>query len=120
VIVKLCLWWFSLNKSVALTSLAWGLFFVLIGVSWMANEYYGVPIVPYVALGAGVLLIGLNLARTGLGMRLSKFSLFIGIVALAFGGTALIGYELPLVETIIVLIGLFIIAEAARSLTKSR
>jgi hypothetical protein len=117
---KSCLWWFSLNKSVALTSLAWGLFFVLIGLSWIANEYYKISVVPYVALGAGIILIGLNLARTGLGMRLSKFSLFIGIVAFAFGGVALMGYELPLFETIIVLIGLFIIAEAARSLTKSR
>ena len=102
----------------ALTSLAWGLFFVLIGLSWAVSNV--VDVVPYVALGAGIILIGLNVARTGLGMRLSKFSLFIGIVAFAFGGVALMGYELPLFETIIVLIGLFIIAEAARSLTKSR
>jgi apolipoprotein N-acyltransferase len=117
---KSCLWWFSLNRNVALTSLAWGLFFVLIGLSWIASEYYKISVVPYAALGAGIILIGLNLARTGLGMRLSKFSLFIGIVAFAFGGAALMGYELPLFETIIVLIGLFIIAEAARSLTKSQ
>ena len=115
---KSCLWWFSLNRNVALTSLAWGLFFVLIGLSWAVSNV--VDVVPYVALGAGIILIGLNVARTGLGMRLSKFSLFMGIVAFAFGGVALIGYELPLFETIIVLIGLFIIAEAARSLTKSR
>jgi hypothetical protein len=110
----------DMNRNVALTSLAWGLFFVLIGLSWIASEYYKISVVSYAALGAGIILIGLNLARTGLGMRLSKFSLFIGIVAFAFGGVALIGYELPLFETIIVLIGLFIIAEAARSLTKSR
>ncbi|MDH5266678.1 MAG: hypothetical protein OEW62_03250 [Candidatus Bathyarchaeota archaeon] len=107
-----------MNRNVALTSLAWGLFFVLIGLSWAVSNV--VDVVPYVALGAGIILIGLNVARTGLGMRLSKFSLFMGIVAFAFGGVALIGYELPLFETIIVLIGLFIIAEAARSLTKSR
>jgi len=107
-----------LNKSVALTSLAWGLFFVLIGLSWAVSNV--VDVVPYVALGAGIILIGLNVARTGLGMHLSKFSLFIGIVALVFGGAALMDYRLPLFETIIVLIGLFIIAEAARSLTKSR
>ena len=109
-----------MNKSVALTSLAWGIFFVLIGLSWALYGYYGEVVVSYVALGAGIILIGLNIARTGLGMRLSKFSLFIGIVAFAFGGAALMNYRLPLFETIIVLIGLFIIAEAARSLTKSR
>ena len=67
-----------------------------------------------------MILIGLNLARTGLGMRLSKFSLFIGIVALAFGGSALMGYSFRLFETIIILIGLFIIAEAVRALAKSK
>jgi uncharacterized membrane protein YccC len=108
-----------MNRNVALTSLAWGLFFVLIGVSWVASDHYDVDVRPYIALEAGIILIGLNIARTGLGMRLSKFSLFIGIVAFAFG-VALMGYNLPLPETIIVLIGLFIIAEAARSLTKSR
>jgi hypothetical protein len=109
-----------LNRNVALTTLAWGLFIVLIGLSWALNEYYQIPMVPYVALGAGIILIGLNVARTGLGMHLSKFSLFIGIIAFAFGGAALIGYELPLFAMIIVLIGLFIIAEAAASLRKSK
>ena len=108
-----------MNKNVALTSLAWGLFFVLIGLSWALYGYYGEVMVSYVALGAGIILIGLNVARTGLGMHLSKFSLFIGIVALAFG-VALMGYPLPLPETIIVLIGLFIIAEAVRALMKAK
>jgi hypothetical protein len=105
---------------VALTSMAWGLFFILIGVSWTLNEYYNIPMIPYVALGAGIILIGLNIARTSLGMTLSKFGLFIGIIAFAFGGAALIGYQLPLLETIIVLIGLFIIAEAVSSMRKSK
>lgn len=108
-----------MNKSVALTSLAWGIFFILIGVSWAARDYV-VDLGSYVALGAGVILIGLNVARMSLGMTLSKFSLFIGIVAFAFGGAALIGHKLPLLETLIVLIGLFIIAEAARSLSKPK
>lgn len=107
-----------MNKSVALTSLAWGLFFVVIGVSWAASGYYTVDVIPIIALSAGIILIGISLARASFGMSLSKFSLFIGIIALAFGGAALVGYSLPLWQTIIVLIGLFIIAEAVRSLTK--
>ncbi|NWF87780.1 hypothetical protein HXY32_08255 [Candidatus Bathyarchaeota archaeon] len=107
-----------MNKSVALTSLAWGLFFVVIGVSWALSSYYTVDMIPIVSLSVGIILIGINIARTSLGMPLSKFSLFIGIIALAFGGAALMGYSLPLWQTIIVLIGLFIIAEAVRSLTK--
>ena len=109
----------DLNKNVALTSLAWGIFFVWIGLSWTLSEHYGVPMEPYIALGVGLILIGLNIARTTLGMRLSKFSLFIGMIALIFGGTALTGYTLPLWQTILILIGLFIIAEAISSLTRT-
>jgi hypothetical protein len=107
----------DLNRNVALTTLAWGLFLVLIGISWaMGGPNSG----SYIAFGTGLILIGLNLARMGFGMRLSKFSLFIGIVALAFGGSSIIGYSFPLFETILVLIGLFIIAEAVRALAKSK
>lgn len=109
-----------MNKNVALTSLAWGVFFIWIGLSWITNEYYGISIGAYVALGVGLILIGLNIARVGVGLKISKFSLFVGIVALAFGGTALTGYMLPLWQTILVLIGLFIIAEALSSLVKSK
>jgi hypothetical protein len=111
---------YDLNRHLALTTLAWGLFLVLIGGLWAASGIYHFDAGPYLALGAGLILIGLNLARTGLGMRLSKFSLFIGLVALAFGGSGVIGYPLPLFETIIILIGLFIIAEAVRALAKSK
>jgi membrane protein implicated in regulation of membrane protease activity len=55
-------------------------------------------------------------------MRLSEFGLFIGIVAICLGGTIFLG--LPLMPwgyaMIIVLIGLFAIAEAAASLSKRR
>jgi hypothetical protein len=86
----------------------------------MGENYYGISAVSYVALGAGLILIGLNVARTSLGMHLNKFSLFIGIVALIFGGASVVGYGLPLLETIIVLIGLFIVAEAVSALRKSK
>ena len=47
----------------------------------------------------------------GVGIKVSKFSLFIGLIAFALGGAGIIGYSLDLVPMIIILIGLFIIAE---------
>ena len=76
--------------------MAWGIFFVWIGLSWIVTEYYGFPKDAYIAFGVGIILIGLNAARVSLGLKLSKFSLFIGVVALAFGGTALTGFKPPL------------------------
>ncbi|MEM2106089.1 MAG: hypothetical protein QXV21_06485 [Candidatus Bathyarchaeia archaeon] len=96
----------------------------MIGVS-LAMTGYGVTfeaMLPYIAVGTGIILIGLSVARTGLGMELNKFSLFVGVLAFVLGGLAAMGYlqTLPWYAIIIILIGLFIIAEAMRALTKSK
>jgi len=70
------------------------------------------------ALGVGLILLGLNVARAGVGIRMSKFSFFIGMVAFAVGGAGILGYSLPLIPTIVILIGLFILAEAIQKLTR--
>ncbi len=102
----------------ALESLAWGAFLVLIGFGWWTGEYYQVDTGSYVAFGVGLILVGLNLTRAGVGTRMSKFSLFIGIIAFAIGAAGILGYSLPLVPTILILIGLFMIAEASQRLAK--
>lgn len=102
----------------ALESLSWGAFLVLIGFGWWAGEYYQVDTGSYVAFSVGLILIGLNLTRAGVGLRMSKFSLFIGMIAFAIGAAGILGYSLPLVPTIMILIGLFIIAEASHRLTR--
>lgn len=98
--------------SKALGGLAWGAFFLLVGAGWVAGDYYQIDTGPYVAFGVGLILIGLNVARAGTGIRVSKFSLFIGIVAFAIGGAGILGYSLEPLPTIVILIGLFIVAEA--------
>jgi len=102
----------------ALGSLAWGLFIILIGVGWWAADYYQMDTGPYTALGVGLILIGLNVARAGTGIKVSKFSLFVGLVALAIGGAGILGYSLDLFITVVILIGLFIIGEALGKLFK--
>ncbi len=95
-----------------LDAIAWGVFAVLLGAGWMASSYYQVDTGIYVALGVGFILITLNVVRIALGVRVSRFSLFIGLLALALSGTGLLGFALPFVPTVVVLVGLFIVAEA--------
>ena len=102
----------------ALDGIAWGLFIILIGVGWWAADYYQMDTGPYTALGVGLILIGLNATRAGTGTKISKFSLFVGLVALAIGGAGVLGYSLDLFITIVILIGLFIIGEALGKLFK--
>ncbi len=102
----------------ALDGIAWGAFFILIGAGWLAGDYFQSDTGSYMALGAGLILICLNIARVGVNIRPSKFSLFIGIVASTIGGAGILGFPLPLIPTIIILIGLFMLAEAMKKLTK--
>ncbi|MDH5634504.1 MAG: SPFH domain-containing protein [Candidatus Bathyarchaeota archaeon] len=51
-------------------------------------------------------------------IKVSRFSLFFGLVAFLMGGAGIIGYSLPLIPTIMTLVGLFIIASALRKMAK--
>jgi hypothetical protein len=101
----------SLTNNV-LNAIAWGVFIVLLGIGWLSSIYYQVDTGIYIALGVGFILISLNLVRYGVGIKISKFSFFIGLLSLALSGSGLLGYALPLIPTLIVLVGLFIVAEA--------
>ncbi len=94
-----------------LTTLAWGLFFILVGGAWIYGETFRVDVGTVIALGVGLILIGLNLARSSIGVSMSKFSLGIGILALLIGLARYFGLKLDILPLIIILIGLFIIAE---------
>jgi len=50
--------------------------------------------------------------------EVSRFSLFIGLAAFTMGGAGIMGYSLPLIPTIMVLVGLFIVASALRKMAK--
>jgi hypothetical protein len=95
-----------------LDAIAWGVFIVLLGAGWLAGSYYSVDTGIYIALGAGLILIALNGARSTMRIKISKFSLFIGFLALALSGSGILGYAMPFIPTVIVLVGLFIVAEA--------
>ncbi len=103
-----------------LDGLAWGCFLILLGLIWFASTLYPIDTGAYVAIGIGIILVVVNLTRLAIGIKVSKFSLFIGVLAFALGTAGLIGYSLHLVPTIIILIGLFIVAEGLQRATRNR
>jgi hypothetical protein len=102
----------KIQTNKVLDAISWGVFIVLLGVGWIVSSYYQMETGVYVALGVGLILIALNLSRREMGISISKFSLFIGLLALALAGSGIAGFEMPFTPTVIVLIGLFIVAEA--------
>src|SRR5512136_2694170 len=103
-----------------LDAIAWGVFIVLLGAGWIASAYYQMDTGIYLALGVGVILLVLNFARWGLKITISKGSLFIGLLALALSLSGIVGYALPFIPTVIVLVGLFIVAEALERVTAKK
>jgi hypothetical protein len=110
------------NKTIidnkVLVGLAWGSFFILLGLVWIISSFNSIDAGAYVAVGVGIILIVVNLIRLRVGIKISKFSLFIGLIAFALGGAGILGYSLDLVPMIIILIGLFIVAEGLQKATR--
>lgn len=95
-----------------LATVAWGLFFILVGGAWFYGEVYRIDVGTIIAIGVGLILVGLNIARSGMGIKMGKFSLGIGILALLIGLARYAGMKVDVLPLIIILIGLFIVAEA--------
>ena len=90
-----------------LGTIAWGAFFIL----WGITELF--PSLPEGtgAIGIGIILIGLNLARSWKGQPSSGFSTTFGILALLLGGLQLarpylhLSFELPIFAILLLALG---------------
>ena len=96
-----------LNKR--LEAIAWGLFLIMIGGLWMLPD----ETVPEGAwlLGVGMIMLGLNGIRYLNGIKMSGFTIFLGIIALVIGAGALFGADLPIFPILIILWGLSVVLE---------
>src|SRR5512135_2182416 len=86
-----------------LTGISWGLFLIMIG---------GLGLVPgnlvpggLWLIGAGLIMLGLNAARYMNGIKMSGFTIVLGILALMSGIGDFFGANLPLFPILLILIG---------------
>jgi hypothetical protein len=97
-------------------AIAWGAFFIWWGITEL------VPSLPAGtgALGIGLILLGMNAARSGAGVPTSRFSITIGILAVVWGGLELAGvflnlpFEIPVFAILLMVLGGTILARAIR------
>lgn len=96
-----------LNKR--LEAVAWGLFLIMIGGLWLLPD----ETVPEGAwlLGVGVIMLGLNGVRYLYGIKMSGFTIFLGIIALIIGIGAFLGVDMPVFPILIILWGLSVVLE---------
>jgi hypothetical protein len=96
-----------LNKR--LEAIAWGLFLIMIGGLWLLPDQT-VPEGTWL-FGVGVIMLGLNGVRYLYGIKMSGFTIFLGIVALIIGVGSFLGMDLPIFPILIILWGLSVVLE---------
>lgn len=88
-----------------LERISWGLFLIMLG---------GLGLMPGVPggtwlVGAGLIMLGLNVVRQMNGIPMHLFSLGLGVLALLLGITSLTGVNLPLFPLLLILMGAHIV-----------
>jgi hypothetical protein len=99
-------------------AIGWGALFIWWGISVLVTS---LP-VGTVAIGTGVILIGVNVARKLSGIPISRFSATVGILALIWGVLELVGmllrlpFELPIFAILLIALGVIILVSELRSM----
>jgi len=99
-----------------LGTIAWGAFFVL----WGITEMF--PSLPEGtgAIGIGLILVGLNLARLWKGQPINGFTTTFGVLALLLGALQLarpvlhLSFELPIFAILLIALGVILLGGAVR------
>jgi len=99
----------NLNRN--FDAIGWGALFIWWGISVLVTS---LP-VGTVAIGTGVILIAVNLARKLSGVPISRFSTTVGILALIWGILELVGvllslpFELPIFAILLIVLGVIVL-----------
>ena len=95
----------ALNKR--MEAVAWGLFLIMLGGSLLVDR----EVVPkgWWTIGVGVIMLGLNLARYLTGIKMSGFTVFLGIIAVIGGILELTGMEQIEGAVLLIVLGAYVL-----------
>jgi len=96
-----------------LDGIAWGLFFLWIGIAFLANLGWGAGL-----LGIGVIILGGQLARKSIGFGFEMFWVLVGVLFLLGGIWDLLSVRVSLAPIVCIVAGVLLLASAL--LTKPR
>jgi len=91
----------ALNKR--LESIGWALFLIMLGCTGLVPE----EMVPQGvwSVGVGVILLGLNVARYANGIRMSGFTVVLGLLAVLTGIAEFFSADLPIFAILLIIVG---------------
>jgi len=95
----------ALNKR--LETVCWGLFLVMLGILAIGPQTAARDSIG--SIGVGLILLGLNAARYFLKIKTSTGTIILGIIALVSGIGKLFGTDLPVIEILLIAVGIHMI-----------
>lgn len=90
-----------------LEGFAWGLFLIMLGVLWILPDRM-VPADSWL-IGAGLILLSLNIARAVLAIPIRGFTTVLGVAALSVGAASLLGVKVPILAILLMVFGLYVV-----------
>jgi hypothetical protein len=88
-------------------SIGWGLFLILLGITWIIPKHLLADGVLYI--GIGIIILGYSYFKHIRGFKVSGFSLFLGFGALIIGLADYTHIDVPLLPLILIFWGISII-----------
>ncbi len=100
------------------TNVFWGVFLVWFGLlaATLGGNLIAAVNAPVFALGTGVLLLILNLARSALRLKLSVLTIGLGaLLTVIYAPIVLFGINVPFLPALLIIVGIALIVGAFRS-----
>jgi hypothetical protein len=101
-----------------LTNIFWGLFLIWFGVvaAWLKGDFGATFNAPLFAMGTGILLLCLNLARSIMRLKLSVLTIALGILLTAANLVVVeFGLTVPFLPELLIIAGIALVIGAFRT-----
>jgi hypothetical protein len=98
-----------------LDRIVWGLFFLWIGLAFLANLGWGVGL-----LGIGIIILGGQIARKSIGFGLEMFWVLVGVLFLLGGIWDLLSVRVSLTPIVCIVAGVLLLGSALLSRPKAQ
>lgn len=98
------------DLNIRLDEIGWALFLIMIGSIWLLPNV-GIPADAWL-IGAGLIMLGINFARFFNGIKMSGFTIFLGVVALLAGISGIFSLKLPLFAALFIVFGASLLIRA--------
>ncbi|HVE58918.1 MAG TPA: hypothetical protein VNB22_18940 [Pyrinomonadaceae bacterium] len=97
-------------QNIRLEETGWALFLIMIGGLWLLPE--GQLPSHIWLVGAGLIMLGINFARYFSGIKMSGFTVFLGVVALVAGAGGIFNLALPIFPALFIILGASLLMRA--------